>query len=60
LYDTVQRHQITVDVVEDFDRRRLRTQEVERGTAGKDFDMQSCGGNSGIPDQTIATVLTIV
>lgn len=39
LHDAVQRDQVAVDVVEDFDRRRLRLHEVERGTAGKDFDV---------------------
>ena len=39
LHDAVQRHQVAVDVVEDFNRRGLRAHEVERGSAGKDFDV---------------------
>jgi len=39
LYDTVQRHQVAVDVVEDFHRSSLGPHEVQRGTAGKDFDV---------------------
>lgn len=39
LHDAVQRDQVAVDVVEDFNGRRLGSHEVERGTAGKDFDV---------------------
>ncbi len=39
LHNAVQRHQLAVDVVEDFNWRGLGTHEVERGTAGKDFDL---------------------
>jgi hypothetical protein len=43
LHDTVQRDQVAVDVVEHFNRRRLRPHEVERSTAGKDFDVAFVG-----------------
>lgn len=39
LHDAVKRDQVAVDVVQDFDRRWLGLHEVERGTAGKDFDV---------------------
>jgi len=39
LYDAVKRHQVAVDVVEDFNGGCLGPHEVERGTAGKDFDV---------------------
>lgn len=39
LRHAVQRHQVAVDVVEDCDRCCLRPHEVERGTAGKDFNV---------------------
>lgn len=39
LHDAVKRDQVAVDVVEDFDGRWLRLHEVQRGTAGKDFDV---------------------
>ncbi|CAI8789163.1 hypothetical protein EMIT0P171_190078 [Pseudomonas sp. IT-P171] len=39
LHDAVKRDQVAVDVVEDFDRRWLGLHEVERGTAGKDFNV---------------------
>jgi hypothetical protein len=39
LHHAVQRHQIAVDVVEDFHRRGLGPHEVQRGTAGTDFDV---------------------
>jgi len=39
LHDAVQRDQVAVDVVEDFNGRCLGSHEVERGTAGKDFDV---------------------
>lgn len=39
LHDAVKRHQVAVDVVEDFNRRGLGTHEVERGAAGKDFNV---------------------
>jgi len=39
LHDAVQRDQVAVDVVENFHGRGLRSHEVERGTAGKDFDV---------------------
>ncbi|MNI85770.1 hypothetical protein D3C73_1427920 [compost metagenome] len=39
LHDAVQRHQVAVDVVEDFHRCRLGPHEVQRGAAGKDFDV---------------------
>jgi hypothetical protein len=35
LHNPVQRHQVAVDVVEDFNRRGLRAHEVQRGSAGK-------------------------
>lgn len=43
LYNAIQRHQVAVDVVEDFDRRGLGPHEVKRGTAGKDFDVAFVG-----------------
>ena len=39
LYDAIKRHQVAIDVVEDFNRCSLRPHEVQRGTAGKDFDI---------------------
>lgn len=39
LHDAVKRDQVAVDVVEDFDGRWLRLHEVERRTAGKDFNI---------------------
>ena len=39
LHDAVKRDQVAVDVVQDFDRRWLGLHEVERGTAGKDFNV---------------------
>jgi hypothetical protein len=39
LHDAVERHQVAVDVVEDFNRLGLGPHEVESGTAGKDFDV---------------------
>nr|BFE89942.1 hypothetical protein GCM10020185_04780 [Pseudomonas brassicacearum subsp. brassicacearum] len=39
LHDAVQRDQVAVDVVEDFNRCCLGPHEVQRGTAGKDFDV---------------------
>lgn len=39
LHDAVKRYQVAVDVVEDFDRRWLGLHEVQRGAAGKDFDI---------------------
>ena len=39
LYYAVQRHQIAVDIIEDFNRRSLRPHEVQRGSPGKDFDI---------------------
>ena len=39
LHDAVKRDQVAVDVVEDFDGRWLGSHEVQRGTAGKDFDI---------------------
>ncbi|MNN66283.1 hypothetical protein D3C81_1818500 [compost metagenome] len=43
LHDAVQSHQVAVDVIEDFNRRGLGSHEVERGTAGKDFDVAFVG-----------------
>ncbi|MNL79820.1 hypothetical protein D3C87_2065080 [compost metagenome] len=43
LHHAVQRHQVAVDVVEDFNGRGLGPHEVERGTAGKDFDVAFVG-----------------
>lgn len=43
LHDAVQRHQVAVDVVEDFNRRGLGTLEVERCAAGKDLDIAFVG-----------------
>lgn len=43
LHHAIQRHQVAVDVVEDFNRRGLRTHEVERGAAGKDFNVAFVG-----------------
>lgn len=43
LHNAVQRHQVTVDVFEDFNRRGLGSHEVERGAAGKDFDVAFVG-----------------
>ncbi|GAB5341019.1 hypothetical protein PFUM301597_55050 [Pseudomonas fluorescens] len=37
LRDSVKRHQVSVDVIEDFNRGGLGTHEVERGTSSKDF-----------------------
>jgi len=37
--DAVKRHEVAVDVVEDSDRGCLGTHEVQRGAAGKDFDI---------------------
>ena len=39
LHNAVQRDQVAVDVVEDFNRRGLGPHEVQRGSAGKDFDV---------------------
>jgi hypothetical protein len=39
LHDAVQRDQVAVDVIEDFNGRGLKSHEIERGTAGKDFDV---------------------
>lgn len=39
LHDAVKRHQVAVDVVQDLHGRWLGLHEVERGTAGKDFDV---------------------
>ena len=43
LHDAIQRHQVAVDVVEDFNRCGLGAHEVERGAAGKDFDVAFVG-----------------
>ncbi|MNN75615.1 hypothetical protein D3C81_1919310 [compost metagenome] len=43
LHHTIQRHQVTVDVVEDFNRRGLGSHKVQRGAAGKDFDVAFVG-----------------
>ncbi len=43
LHDAVQRDQVAVDVVKDFNRRCLGPHEVQRGTAGKDFDVAFVG-----------------
>jgi len=39
LHDAIQRDQVAVDVVEDFNGRGLGAHEVQRGTAGKDFNV---------------------
>ncbi|MNT60265.1 hypothetical protein D3C72_1978350 [compost metagenome] len=39
LHDAIQRHQVAIDVVEDLNGRGLGSHEVQRGTAGKDFDV---------------------
>ncbi|MNR43807.1 hypothetical protein D3C85_1624730 [compost metagenome] len=39
LHHAVQRHQVAIDVVEDFDGRRLGPHEIQRGAASKDFDV---------------------
>ncbi|MNE73629.1 hypothetical protein D3C80_1696510 [compost metagenome] len=39
LHHAVQRHQVAVDVIEHFHRRCLGPHEVQRGAAGKDFDV---------------------
>ncbi|MCY1421243.1 hypothetical protein D9M71_368920 [compost metagenome] len=39
MHDAVQRHQVAIDVVENFNGRRLGSHKVQRGTAGKDFDV---------------------
>lgn len=39
LHDAIERHQVAVDVVQDFNRGGLGSHEVKRGTAGKDFDI---------------------
>ena len=39
LHDTVQRHQLTVDIVEHFYRSILGPHEIQRGTAGKYLDV---------------------
>lgn len=43
LHNAVERHQVAVDVVEDFNRGSLGTHEVQRGAAGKDFDVTFVG-----------------
>ncbi|MNR52907.1 hypothetical protein D3C85_1728290 [compost metagenome] len=43
LHHSVQRHQVAVDVVEDFHRCGLGSHEVQRGAAGKDFDVAFVG-----------------
>lgn len=43
LHHAIQRHQVTVDVVEDFDRCSLGPHKIQRGTAGKDFDVAFVG-----------------
>jgi len=39
LHDTIERYQVAVDVVQDFNRSGLGSHEVKRGTAGEDFDI---------------------
>ncbi|MNP74274.1 hypothetical protein D3C76_1711260 [compost metagenome] len=39
MHHAIQRHQVTVDVVEDFNRRRLGAHEIQRSAASKDFDV---------------------
>ena len=39
LHHAVQRHQIAVDIVEDFNRRSLGPHKVQCGAAGKDLDI---------------------
>jgi hypothetical protein len=39
LHNTIERHQVAVDVVQDFNRGGLGSHEVQRGTASKDFDI---------------------
>lgn len=43
LHHAVERHQVAIDIVEDFNRRGLGTHEVERGAAGKDFNVAFVG-----------------
>ena len=43
LHDTVQRHQVAVDVVKDFNRSGLGAHEEERSAAGKHFDVAFVG-----------------
>ncbi|MCY1377870.1 hypothetical protein D9M69_654650 [compost metagenome] len=43
LHDAVQRHQVAIDVVEDFNGRRLGSHKVQRGAACKDFDVAFMG-----------------
>lgn len=45
LHDAVQRDQVAVDVVEDFNRCCLGPHEVQRGAAVKDFDVAFVGWN---------------
>lgn len=39
LYDAIERHQVAVDVIQDFSRGGLGSNEVKRGTAGEDLDI---------------------
>ncbi|CRL98971.1 hypothetical protein [Pseudomonas sp. 28 E 9] len=39
LHDAVQRYEVAVDIVENFNRRSLWTHEVKRGAASKDLDI---------------------
>lgn len=39
LHDAIERHQVAVDIVQDFNGSGLGSHEVKRGTAGKDFDI---------------------
>ena len=43
LHNPVQGDQVAVDVVEDFNRGRLRAQEVQRTAACEDFDVAFVG-----------------
>ena len=51
LHHAVQGDQVAVNVVEDFNGGRLRTQEVERPAAGEDFDIAFVGWEQG--DKTV-------
>jgi hypothetical protein len=48
LHNTVQRDQVAVDVIQDFNGRGLGPHEIQRGTAGKDFDIAFVWWKSGM------------
>jgi hypothetical protein len=48
LHDAIQRHQVAIDVVQDFNGRGLGSHEVKRGAAGKDFDVAFVGRERGM------------